>query len=207
MFSALLLPQPGEGAGPSRRNTRGCLHPGPLESGDTCTPGVRDEGTPAPPASGIRGRLHPRPLGSGDTCISGVRDQGTPASQVSGIRGHLHTGCQGSGETCTLSLWDQGTPAPQASGIRTCPPWMTGPQALWVGTPSPQTRCSCGHCTEVSPRLLAWVLGNPRKSEEVTEATLRLLSLIHNSLNDRNVTEVRMGTTLSKWMSGKLDIL
>ena len=161
--------------GPSRRNTRGCLHPGPLEPGDTCTPGVRDEGTPAP--------------------------------QASGITGHLHPGCQGSGDTCTPGLWDQGTPTPQASGIRTCPSWMTGPQALWVGTPSPQTRCSCGHCTEVSPRLLAWVLGNPRKSEKVTEATLRLESLIHNSLNDRNVTEVRMGTTLSKWMSGKLDIL
>lgn len=55
--------------------------------------------------------------------------------------------------------------------------------------------------------MLAWVLGNPRKSEKVTEATLRLESLIHNSLNDGNVTEVRMGTTLSKWTSGKLDIL
>ena len=65
---------------------------------------------------------------------------------------------------------------------------------------------------EESPRVLGTenpqqVLGNPRKSEKVTEATLRLESLTHSSLNGGNVTEARMGITLSKWMSGKLDIL
>ena len=151
--------------------------------GDACTPGLWDQGTPAPWESGIRGRLYPEPLGPGDACTPGVRDQGTPAP------------------------WASGTPAPRASGIRTCPSRMTGPQALRPGPPSPQTWCSCGHCTEVSPCLLAWVLGNPRKSEKVTEATLRLESLTHSSLNGGNVTEARMGITLSKWMSGKLDIL
>ena len=151
--------------------------------GDACTPGLWDWGTPAPRESGIRGCLHPGPLG------------------------RLHPGPLGSGDACILGVRDRGTPAPRASGIRTCPSWMTGPQALRPGPPSPQTWCSCGHCTEVSPCLLAWVLGNPRKSEKVTEATLRLESLTHSSLNSRNVTEVRLGITLSKWMSGKLDIL
>ena len=143
------------------------------------------------------------------------KHQGTPAPWASGTGGHLHPGSQGSGDACTLGLWDactlglwdRGTPAPRASGIRTCPSWMTGPQALRPGPPSPQTWCSCGHCTEVSPCLLAWVLGNPRKSEKVTETTLRLESLTHSSLNSGNVTEVRLGITPSKWMSGKLDIL
>ena len=86
MFSALLIPRPGEGAGPSRRNTRGRLHPGPLGPRDTCTPGVRDQGRPAPWASG------------------------TPAPWASGIGGRLHPGSQGSGDTCTPGLWDQDLP-------------------------------------------------------------------------------------------------
>ena len=131
---------------------------------DACTPGLWDQGMPAPQASGIRGCLHPQPLGSGDAC--------------------------------TLGLWDSDLLSMD-----------NRPQALWVGTPSPQTRCSCGHCTEVSLRLLAWVLGNSRKSKKLTQATLRLESLTHSSLKGGNVTEAGMGTTLSKWTSGKVDIL
>lgn len=102
------------------------------------------------------------------------------------------------------TLWDQEA-LHLSSGISLS---VDRPQAaLWQRISSPtDTRCSCGHCTSF-PALAGLGLGKPQKVREVDTSHAEVESLTHSSLNGGNVTEAGMGTTLSKWTSGKADIL
>lgn len=90
--------------------------------GDACTPGLWNQGTPAPQASGIRGHLHPRCQGSGDTCTLGLWDQGTPAPRASGIRTSMDdrpTGPVGRDPITTdmVQLWSLHRSVPTIAGL------------------------------------------------------------------------------------------